>query len=570
MKDFERAQRLVQAAPPLRKTEEDGLNRVFRAYLFKRNATGEFWTSCCGRHIWPHKVTEEKELEILRTPHTPQPVYYAWSTRCRNEREAGRRAVCPYCGAEVTVKELGRCGGRKNLWEYRRAVVLRQYRGALWALAYEMEKSYRGSDTALTARPKRNLLAVYRFRPGCAESAWKLYWEAGLPRNYKKQTAPGKRKPSALPSPFGYCSEYGMAYDLVGEAEVGKSEFRYIGFGSLKKVCDPIRLLATACFYPRQVEMLGKLGLSEAVHDYVERGVKNAAVIKWDAEKPKEFLAVDGKTARRLRQLYDPLEAMKLYKRLLGSRAESGIDACDALSKATCGLGKEKRDKLIKIMKSCGVKPERLLRYEEKERLERQSATTFYTELVDYWDAAQGVGLDLGNEIFLLPKGFRGKHDSVCAAWAQVQNEKMREKEREAYAEREKKRQKKYAFSYGGYQIVVPRRAQDIVDEGKNLHHCVGGYAQRHMSGATTILFLRREQTPGESLATIEIYGNKIRQIHGWDDERTPCPENPDRKPCEALYKEFLSAWLKWLEDGSKRNRDGSPVLPKRKEKKAS
>ena len=73
MTGWERANRLVQAAPPLRKTEEDGLNRVFRAYLFKRNATGEFWTSCCGRHVWPHKVTDEKELEILHTPHTPQP-----------------------------------------------------------------------------------------------------------------------------------------------------------------------------------------------------------------------------------------------------------------------------------------------------------------------------------------------------------------------------------------------------------------------------------------------------------------------------------------------------------------
>ena len=35
---------------------------------------------------------------------------------------------------------------------------------------------------------------------------------------------------------------------------------------------------------------------------------------------------------------------------------------------------------------------------------------------------------------------------------------------------------RKAALSNKELQIVCPQRANDLVDEGKALHHCVGGY----------------------------------------------------------------------------------------------
>lgn len=37
---------------------------------------------------------------------------------------------------------------------------------------------------------------------------------------------------------------------------------------------------------------------------------------------------------------------------------------------------------------------------------------------VDYIEAAEGVGLDLTNEIHLLPRDLSGKHDEITDAWA--------------------------------------------------------------------------------------------------------------------------------------------------------
>jgi len=101
--------------------------------------------------------------------------------------------------------------------------------------------------------------------------------------------------------------------------------------------------------------------------------------------------------------------------------------------------------------------------------------------------------------------------------------------------------------------------------EGKALHHCVGGYAARHMEGVTTILFLRRTNAPATPYITLEMDGNQLRQIHGYDNERSACPENPGRVSPRTIHKKFLDTWLRWLRAGSKRNEDGAPKVPRRK-----
>ena len=108
------------------------------------------------------------------------------------------------------------------------------------------------------------------------------------------------------------------------------------------------------------------------------------------------------------------------------------------------------------------------------------------------------------------------------------------------------------------------------MDEGKALKHCVGGYAARHMTGATTILFLRRRDRPHTPLATIEMNGNRIVQVHGYRNEIEPCAENPERVSARELYKNVLDPWLKWLKGGSKREKDGRLKLPKNKRRNAA
>ncbi len=105
---------------------------------------------------------------------------------------------------------------------------------------------------------------------------------------------------------------------------------------------------------------------------------------------------------------------------------------------------------------------------------------------------------------------------------------------------------------------------QEIIDEGQQLRHCVGGYAQRHAEGKLAILFLRDDTRPYTPLVTIEMNGTKLVQIHGFRNERDGA-ENPRK-----VYAGIVGPWLAWVEAGSKRNKDGAPVLPKTKEVKTA
>lgn len=138
------------------------------------------------------------------------------------------------------------------------------------------------------------------------------------------------------------------------------------------------------------------------------------------------------------------------------------------------------------------------------------------------------------------------------------------------YRKRVKELETMYSFDYNGYSIVVPASAQAIVEEGKVLGHCVGGYAARHLEGQTDILFLRKTRKKGTPYITIEMHhrGSRtapvfIAQIHGYrnDNYGKRGHGNPRQK-----YAWFLDVWMDWLGHGSKRDKAGKPILPKAKE----
>ena len=144
----------------------------------------------------------------------------------------------------------------------------------------------------------------------------------------------------------------------------------------------------------------------------------------------------------------------------------------------------------------------------------------------------------------------------------------QREKKRRAASLKE--RRLKYEFELDGLKIVLPVTAAAIRREGKSLQHCVGGYAERHLLGVTTILFLRRSDRPNKPYITIEMDGNQIRQIHGFRNEAVACAANPDRVSPRVLHGAFLDVWLRWLKAGSRRNKDGTPKLPRRKKERSA
>lgn len=64
---------------------------------------------------------------------------------------------------------------------------------------------------------------------------------------------------------------------------------------------------------------------------------------------------------------------------------------------------------------------------------------------------------------------------------------------------------KAFEFTFGDYSVVVPKVTKDIIDEGVNMHHCVGGYVNDVLKGYTFIVFVRRTDTPDKCYITAQV-----------------------------------------------------------------
>lgn len=63
---------------------------------------------------------------------------------------------------------------------------------------------------------------------------------------------------------------------------------------------------------------------------------------------------------------------------------------------------------------------------------------------------------------------------------------------------------KAFTFTFGEYSVVVPTCTTDIINEGANMHHCVGGYVNDVVQNKTYIVFVRKTNTPKECYITAQ------------------------------------------------------------------
>lgn len=89
-------------------------------------------------------------------------------------------------------------------------------------------------------------------------------------------------------------------------------------------------------------------------------------------------------------------------------------------------------------------------------------------------------------------------------------------------------------FSDKNYSVIVAKTSQDLIEEGINLHHCVGSYVNKVKNAECSIFFLRKTDDIDTSLITIEVVEDKIYQVRGLCERRM---DENERK--------FLNKWCK-------------------------
>lgn len=324
-----------------------------------------------------------------------------------------------------------------------------------------------------------------------------------------------------------------------------------------------MKYLAWYALHP-QLEMAVKFGVQGAVHELLALGKKNARLLDWNAKEPGAFLRMSKQDAKSFLKWGLDWDDLKRWK---GTAGKLSLTEYTELLQTVGGQMNLKE--IAYCAKEAGAGLRQAVRYvTELTPACRHGGVRIETVIrhwKDYLDMARQLGYDLRVKSVAMPKDLKERHDNAAAA-IRVQASAL---EMKRYAKRRRMLEKKYAFRLGELCVAVPTGSAEIIQEGKILHHCVGGYAARHVAGAVTILFIRHWKRPGRPFLTVELYEQRgqtlIRQVHGYRNEGYGKPGERGPDPAER-YAWFLGPWLDWVNAGSERDRDGNPVLEKNTE----
>lgn len=172
-----------------------------------------------------------------------------------------------------------------------------------------------------------------------------------------------------------------------------------------------------------------------------------------------------------------------------------------------------------------------------------------FTYYLDYLGMLYDLSIDpTNNENLIIPKDLEKAHDNAVRLLNILFEEnlkKIKAKEEQDYRDAMKAR-KKLQATIDGFAFTVPEKLEDLIKEGKELHHCVGSsaYVEKHRKGQTTILFIRKVDEATKPLFTLEYKSGEIIQIRGKHNVSAP-PE----------VVEAANKWVRWV---STRDRKGA------------
>lgn len=554
----DRERELLDGWPTVTAEDLTRMNDLFPHYLFFRREKDlmglggvKLYTSCCG-----HK---EHRPYLARTE-TPE------HRDLLDHLKHKESWTCPWCGRTVTVINLAKARKRKALRRVELTVLLHVQDGALYADALALRKDY-ADEADLTARPTAWCASGYRFTQGEVMQV-DHQWDDRHPYITYERDKLGRRKLVSEPFKKGpiYWYNYEPYSILNREALEGHPLFRYCGYfdlwqyrplgarGYAARLQDFISYLTAYAIYPRQVEMLTKAGYWEPLNDLIYSRKKNAAAMCWEEPDPRKSFRLNKRELSLLMGMQPPLKTLEVRNYVGRHWGETwSLPFCMDF----CNLWGNHLDpmEVLRFLNRYRLDPNRFLRYLggefDRDHIEAVCYADLFEIYRDYLNGAYQLGYCLEHSRVLWPPELFTAHDLTM--------EQLAQRQEVSQAQNHRARRLKYEFELDGWKIVFPATAAAIKREGKMLCHCVGGYADRHMRGVTTILFLRRSSAPGTPYVTIEMDGNQIRQIHGYHNDTLPGSPKP-----REVHKAFLDTWLRWLRAGSKRNEDGTPKLPKR------
>lgn len=475
--------------------------------------------------------------------------YESQFQRIVKEPKEGKYGKCPMCGTLGEYKCQGKVKGtyRKQAYYF----LGQRYKENGIVLRYiEVQKRW---ELELTAGEKGT-----EMQGACEELSGIEIARAYLKPGEKVQIDYQKHSWYEGKDYWDDCNLAGLSNIAIGEGkilpetyrEMQDTAFRYSGleeYADKGGKVNPIDYLERYQQIP-QLEILSKMGLTEIVRR-ITRG-ECGVIEDQNAKRLDDFLGIQRERTDQLIRTGGNgklLDAMKTEKRLDQHWKEKQVEQMAETGLRTDSAGIALRYMTVQKMLN------RIAKYAGCEygtkcstaiNEIRRTAITY----TDYLRMREERGYDLHNSVYQQPRELQTAHDQMVAEINQEKVEKRLKEVKEKYPEiREQYRKLRKEFFYEDdtYLIRPARSAEEIVTEGRILHHCVGGnnYLTKHNEGTSYILMLRFQEEPETPYITVEISaaGKNILQWYG----------AYDKKPDENHMREWLKEYLRKLKDGT-------------------
>ena len=435
----------------------------------------------------------------------------------------GEMTTCPKCGAEVKAYS------RRNEIMKREPVVILQPHGEGW-LERQCLAECRWSSAGKEIKIYEEIRVIigkskcygteYYGTRRFADETEQDWWDRN---GANKHFAPSYLYPDNLQEtlPCGGLEHSGL--DVIAKEKVKLNINRFI----LRYNDQPwLEYLIKAGLYRLAADIANSYYVPELICPY--------------GSSPKGTLQLDGNRVNRLKQLNGGLNTLGWLQYEEESEFDGRRIKISQESLEYLDAKKVRLEDCRMILQELGS-VNRMANYLKKQK---ESPRTVVQIWRDYLRMARQEGMDTADDIVRLPKDLKARHDQLVERINARRDEERRMKEKEKYAHLDARIRerlpdvKRYFWEDDTYMIVPAGRCEELVEEGRALHHCVGAndsYMTAMADGRSWILFLRRKSELDKPYYTIEIdmYTDEIKQYYSAYDRQ------PDKEVIRKVLDKF-------------------------------
>lgn len=494
-----------------------------------------------------HKKQQEIEGEYM--PHyvlytqIKKGIFECYCTRCRrfyvNNTVNGRSFVngiahkengaCLECGSNVTFLAMGR--GRKSIRYNRNFAVFKTKGVNIFIRCLTVYERFSADGVKGNFKDEDSeplYFEYYESRRYCITSegaqCWGKYFEFHTHENkWREKWRPLKSENEPY---FGSDN----SYTVIGDDDVKKTFLKYAE-SCIRQSLDPafedyyVKYLCEFASHPN-IEYLIKSGFGYIISQKLTQKTINGIRINYRSSDVKKMLKLN-KIEMELLKNRD-CETLGAYYKL--RKAEPSMDENTRFQTAL--KYKYHIDGLCEIIIKTGLSLKKVINYANKQ------GHCGVGDWNDYLDQCIKLNYDMTDTLVTKPKNLHEAHERLTKI-IKIKADELVQLELEKHNKRRAKME--YTDEKRGLQIVIPKSVQEIIDEGKRLDHCVGGYADRHANGKLTILFLRTADKPDVPYYTMEVSKEgRIVQCRGYKNNMANNPKPQDIIDFEQEYQQYL------------------------------